>query len=105
MRQSADRCSRSQDVSSTEAGSSHTNWALIFDAARGDDLPATTALEILARRYWPALYAFIRSSGKDVHEAADLTQGFVCDVMLSRNLFYHADPGSGRCCWHRCRIT
>lgn len=83
-------------VTSTEAGSSHTNWALIFDAARGGDLPATTALEQLVRRYWPAVYAFIRRSGRDVHEAADLTQGFVCDVILSRNLFNHADPKRGR---------
>lgn len=83
-------------MTSTEAGSSHTNWALIFDAARGGDLPATTALEQLVRRYWPAVFAFIRRSGRDVHEAADLTQGFVCDVILSRNLFNHADPKRGR---------
>ena len=83
-------------MTSTEAGSSHTNWSLIFDAARGGDLPATTALEQLVRRYWPAVYAFIRSSGRDVHEAADLTQGFVCDVILSRNLLQHADPKRGR---------
>jgi RNA polymerase sigma-70 factor (ECF subfamily) len=69
---------------------------LIFDAARGGDLPATTALEQLVRRYWPAMFAFIRRSGRDVHEAADLTQGFVCDVILSRNLFNHADPKRGR---------
>jgi RNA polymerase sigma factor (sigma-70 family) len=87
---------RSEAVTSTEAGSSHTNWSLIFDAARGDVLPATTALEKLARRYWPAVYAFIRRSGRDVHEASDLTQGFVCDVILSRNLFHHADPKRGR---------
>jgi RNA polymerase sigma-70 factor (ECF subfamily) len=83
-------------VTSTEASSSHTNWALIFDAARGGDLPATTALEQLVRRYWPAVYAFIRRTGRDVHEAADLTQGFVCDVIISRNLFDHADPARGR---------
>lgn len=87
---------RGPAVTSTEAGSSHTNWALIFDAARGGDLPATTALEKLVRRYWPAVYAFIRRTGRDVHESADLTQGFVCDVILSRNLFEHADPARGR---------
>jgi RNA polymerase sigma factor (sigma-70 family) len=87
---------REQAVTSIEAGSSHTNWALIFDAAKGGDLPATTALEKLVRRYWPAVYAFIRRTGRDVHESADLTQGFVCDVILSRNLFEHADPSRGR---------
>ena len=83
-------------MTSTESGLSHTNWALILDAARGGDLPATTALEQLVRRYWPAVYAFIRRTGRDVHEASDLTQGFVCDVILSRDLFQHADPKRGR---------
>lgn len=83
-------------VTSTESGASHTNWALIFDAARGGDVSASTALDQLVRRYWPAVYAFIRNSGRNVHESADLTQGFVCDVILSRNLFNHADPKRGR---------
>lgn len=79
-----------------EAGSSHTNWALIFDASRRDLPPSDAALETLVRRYWPAVYAYIRRSGRDVHEAADLTQGFVCDVVLGRSLFAHADPKRGR---------
>jgi DNA-directed RNA polymerase specialized sigma24 family protein len=83
-------------MTTTEAGSSHTNWSLIFDAARGDPLPASTALERLVRRYWPAVYAFIRQSGCGVDEASDLTQGFICDVILDRNLFKHADPKRGR---------
>jgi len=83
-------------VNMTESEASHTNWALIFDAARGGDVSAATALEKLVRRYWPAVFAFIRNSGRDVHESADLTQGFVCDVILSRNLFDHADPKRGR---------
>jgi RNA polymerase sigma factor (sigma-70 family) len=83
-------------VTSLEAGMSHTNWALILDAARGGDQPASTALEQLVRRYWPAVYAFIRRTGRDVHESADLTQGFICDVILSRDLFQHADPKRGR---------
>lgn len=83
----------------TETGassSSRTNWAMIFDAARGGDQHAADALEQLVRRYWPAVYAYIRRSGRDVHETADLTQGFVCDVILGRHLFAHADPKRGR---------
>lgn len=87
---------RNPHVTSVEAGSSHTNWSLIFDAARGDPLPAKTAVEHLVRRYWPAVFAFIRRSGRTVDEAADLTQGFVCDVILGRGLFQHADPKRGR---------
>lgn len=83
-------------VTLTEAGSSHTNWALIFDAARGEGLPAKTAMEQLVRRYWPAVYAYIRQTGRSVDEASDLTQGFVCEIILGRNLFGHADPNRGR---------
>ena len=83
-------------LSAIGPSSSHTNWSLIFDAARGDDLPATDARDQLVRRYWPAVYAYIRSTGRNVHEAADLAQGFVCDVVIGRNIFDHADPSRGR---------
>lgn len=83
-------------MTAMEASSSHTNWALIYDAAHGDIAPANEAIEKLVRRYWPAVYAYIRRSGRDVHESADLTQGFVCDVILGRALFEHADPERGR---------
>lgn len=73
---------------------SRTDWSLIQEAARGEE--AQAALERLARRYWPAIYAYIRASGRDVHEAADLSQGFVCDVMLGRNIFETADQKRGR---------
>ena len=81
---------------SASPSSSHTNWSLIFDAARGADLPATEARDQLVRRYWPAVYAYIRRSGRDIHESADLAQGFVCDVVIGRNIFDHADPTRGR---------
>jgi RNA polymerase sigma-70 factor (ECF subfamily) len=77
--------------------SSGTDWSLISDAASlSDARAAADALERITRRYWPAIYAFIRSSGRDVHEAADLTQGFICDVVLSRSLLHSADPKRGR---------
>jgi len=38
----------------------------------------------------------VRTSGLDVHEASDVTQGFVCDVMLGRKLFHEADRSRGR---------
>ena len=53
-------------------------------------------MERLVRRYWSAIFAYIRRSGRDVHEAADLTQGFVCDILISRRLCDSADPNRGR---------
>jgi DNA-directed RNA polymerase specialized sigma24 family protein len=79
-----------------DPNSSHTNWQLIFDVAKGDALPASEALNLLVRRYWPAVYAYIRKTGRNVHEASDLAQGFVCDVVIGRHLFEHADPARGR---------
>lgn len=76
-----------------------TDWSMIrraVSAEAEDDERAVEALEQLARRYWPAVYAYIRRAGYDVHHAADLTQGFLCDVVLKRQLFHVANPERGR---------
>ncbi len=83
-------------VQLVEAGSSHTDWSLIVEAGHSDEQAAGDALERLLRRYWPAVYAYIRSTGRDVHESADLSQGFVCDIIISRRLCAGADPHRGR---------
>lgn len=62
----------------------------------GDRAIAAEALERLLRRYWPAIYAFIRGTGRDVHASTDLTQAFVSDVLLGRELMQRADPAKGR---------
>lgn len=78
------------------AESSRTDWSLIVDVAEADGAASAEAMERLVRRYWPAIYAYIRRSGRDVHEASDMTQGFVCDVIISRRLCDYADPKRGR---------
>jgi len=62
----------------------------------GDRAVAAEAQERLLRRYWPAIYAFIRGTGRDVHETTDLTQAFVSEVILGRELLQRADPARGR---------
>ena len=79
-----------------DSGASHTDWSMIAQATEPDGQVAADALERLVRRYWSAVYAFIRRTGRDVHEAADLTQGFVCDIIISRRLCDYADPLRGR---------
>ncbi|MHC4909409.1 MAG: RNA polymerase sigma factor [Planctomycetota bacterium] len=73
-----------------------TDWSMIHRAAVGPEPWADDALEQIARRYWPAIYAYIRSTGPDSHAAADLTQGFVCDIILERKLLARATPERGR---------
>ncbi len=79
-----------------DLGGSHTNWSIIYEAARGKATDAVEAWEQLVRRYWPAIYAYNRSNGCSVHQASDLTQGFVCDVLMGRDLLGSADPARGR---------
>lgn len=69
---------------------------MIAQAAQQDQEVSADALERLVRRYWSAVYAYIRRTGRDVHESSDLTQGFVCDIILSRRLCDYADPQRGR---------
>jgi RNA polymerase sigma-70 factor (ECF subfamily) len=91
--------------------STRTDWSMIAAAAQNqgkavagsdgtvsarDERLAREAWERLTRRYWPAVYAYIRRTGRDAHEAADLTQGFICDIMLERRLVGIADPARGR---------
>ncbi len=85
------------DPEKTDAmGYSRTNWSMIMDAASGQEWRSNAAMDRLVQRYWPAVFAFIRSSGKSVDEATDLTQGFLCDVLLGRNLLQTATPERGR---------
>lgn len=79
-----------------DSGTWATDWSMIFRAVHGDEEPSAVAWDQLARRYWPAIYAYIRSSGRDIHQASDLTQSFVCDVMVGRQLLGSADPARGR---------
>jgi DNA-directed RNA polymerase specialized sigma24 family protein len=72
-----------------------TNWDLIRDAA-GSSSTSQASLEEVARRSWPAIYAFIRASGRSPDDASELTQGFICDVFLSRRLLEKADQSRGR---------
>ena len=87
---------RGAKESGDASGASQTDWSMILQAAQGASEPARAAWEVLARRYWPAIYAYARSCGLAVEEAADITQGFVCDIMLKRRLVESADPARGR---------
>lgn len=68
-----------------------TRWSLVLRAqGKGAEL------DELLRLYWRPVYAWIRRQGRAREEAADLTQAFVCDVVLSRDLLSRADKGKGR---------
>lgn len=75
----------------TAASFQSTLWALVL-GARGDRL----ALEQLLRTYWSPVYAFIRRQGYSGHDASDLTQEFLSQVVIGRDLVGRATPERGR---------
>ncbi len=68
-----------------------TSWGLVVGARHdaGD-------LECLLRAYWSPVYAYVRAKGYGPHDAADLTQEFLSEIVLGRNLISKADPSRGR---------
>lgn len=88
-------------------GLPNTDWSMIHALRSGsgggdgagdaaEDDRRQQAMDRLVRRYWPAIYAYIRRSDRDAHEAADLTQGFITTVLLERKLAETADRSRGR---------
>ena len=64
-----------------------THWSVVLAAAgqnRSDR--AASALEELCRTYWYPLYAYLRRKGYSEHDAQDLTQGFISQLLERRSL-------------------
>jgi RNA polymerase sigma-70 factor (ECF subfamily) len=72
-----------------------TQWSLVARAGNPADPAARAALEALCRDYWFPLYAFVRGKGHPVHEAEDLVQGFLADL-LERGDLADLDRSKGR---------
>ncbi len=73
-----------------------TRWTLVDALRDNDDDGRRRAMEELVRLYWPAVYGFLRRSGKARDAAAECTQAFFADVVLRRGLFETADAARGR---------
>jgi RNA polymerase sigma-70 factor (ECF subfamily) len=73
-----------------------TTWTQIRALGEGDGKQRGEALGALIGRYWPAVYAHLRSQGQGSEAAAELTQSFFAEVVLDRGLFEKAEPHRGR---------
>lgn len=82
---------KSVESHQTAAGFQTTSWTLV-DGARAD----RAGLERLLRQYWSPIYASIRRQGFGTHDASDLTQEFMTQVVIGRDLASKADPARGR---------
>ena len=72
-----------------------THWSLIGHIQSEDDKDGIL-IGLLLDRYWKPIYCYLRHKGYDNEEAKDLTQGFLHEVVLNRNLIQRADPSKGR---------
>ena len=72
-----------------------TRWSVLEAMALGGE-EGERARAQLAETYWPAIYAYLRRSGRGRDEAGEITQSFFGDVVYGRGLFESADPERGR---------
>ena len=76
-------------------GFTETRWTQVLLANRDQSPAAREALENLCARYWPSIYTFLRRRGYSPHDAEDLTQGFLAQVLETGSMS-RADPSMGR---------
>jgi DNA-directed RNA polymerase specialized sigma24 family protein len=72
-----------------------THWSLIEDVKKQPDKDRAL-IGLLLKRYWKPVYCYLRRKGYDNEQAKDLTQGFLHEVVLNRNLVERADSSKGR---------
>ncbi len=79
-----------------EGSFQQTHWTQIVAARSSDAARRKAALDHLMAGYWKPIYCYLRRKGCDNEKAKDLTQGFLQDVVLGRDLFSRADQAKGR---------
>ncbi|MFO1500217.1 MAG: ECF-type sigma factor [Verrucomicrobiota bacterium] len=72
-----------------------THWSVVLAAGQSRSERAATALEELCRTYWYPLYAYLRRKGYSEHDAQDLTQGFIFQL-LERRALENLEPQKGK---------
>jgi RNA polymerase sigma-70 factor (ECF subfamily) len=72
-----------------------THWTLIQEIKSGEDKDRAL-IGLMLERYWKPIYCYLRRKAYDNESAKDLTQGFLHEVVLNRNLIHKADRSRGR---------
>lgn len=63
-----------------------TPWSIVVAAGATTEARAQSALTELCRIYWRPIYAYLRRSGYDTHDAQDLTQSFFQHLLKNETL-------------------
>jgi RNA polymerase sigma-70 factor (ECF subfamily) len=72
-----------------------THWSVVLNAGADDSTVANAALQQLCSTYWYPLYAFVRRQGFSPHDAQDVTQSFLSDL-LARQSLQNVSPAKGK---------
>lgn len=86
---------KSSLASGKKAVFQNTRWSQVIAAGISGSAHSPQALEELCRLYWYPLYAYLRRSGRDSHQAEDLVQGFFA-YLLHGKILQRADPTRGQ---------
>ena len=87
---------RGQQMSLTQTHAQFEDTSYTLIGALKDEHKAEFAASELTRLYWPPVYSFLRHSGKNRDQAAEITQGFFYDKVLRLKFFERANPEDGR---------
>ena len=63
-----------------------TAWSIVLAAGAATPARARAAMAELCRIYWRPIYAYLRRSGYDVHDAQDCTQSFFQHLLENETL-------------------
>jgi hypothetical protein len=63
-----------------------TAWSVVIAAGATTEPRAHAALTQLCHVYWPPIYAYLRRSGYNTHDAQDLTQSFFQHLLENETL-------------------
>jgi RNA polymerase sigma factor, sigma-70 family len=70
----------------TEVRFGETPWSIVVAAGATTEPRAQAALTELCHIYWRPIYAYLRRTGYDTHDAQDLTQAFFQHVLENETL-------------------
>jgi len=83
------------DIGGSQEAFLTTHWSLIESIKAGQDKDRAL-IGLLLERYWKPVYCYLRRQGHDNEQAKDLTQAFLHEVVLNRDLVRRADQTKGR---------
>jgi len=73
-----------------------THWSEIRNARTHDEARRRIVIDGLIKRYWKPIYCYLRRKGYGNEPAKDLTQGFLHEIVLGKDIVQQAEEAKGR---------